>query len=264
MLLHSWCGSHLDWKKVVEELAKHFTVYAWDARGHGESQTTADGPYTLDQMADDFEDLLVSQNIRQPLVIAHSMGGSILWRYLERYCQENICKICTIDQPPKLLTDDDWDLGVYGNFTSLDNARFEKQMQEDFAESVLRLFAFGHNKVMRKKYEENSSAIIAARNYIKELEPEPLIAVWKDLVKADFRPLLEKLSVPTLLIYGEQSNYYGERLANYMQCSIVNSKMYLYKGADHSPHLRQPDRFIEDILEFMRPAREPSQSVGDG
>jgi len=81
VLLHSWCGSHLDWKKVVEELAKHFTVYAWDARGHGESQTTADGPYTLDQMADDFEDLLVSQNIRQPLVIAHSMGGSILWRY---------------------------------------------------------------------------------------------------------------------------------------------------------------------------------------
>ena len=35
VLLHEWASSHAIWESLVGGLGGHFTVYRWDARGHG-------------------------------------------------------------------------------------------------------------------------------------------------------------------------------------------------------------------------------------
>ncbi|SCA57422.1 putative hydrolase or acyltransferase of alpha/beta superfamily [Candidatus Terasakiella magnetica] len=252
ILLHSWCGSHLEWAKLMPELSKHFTVYAWDARGHGRSQLTSKPPYTLEHLADDLNDLISENNLVKPMIVGHSMGAFIMWKYLEKYGQDNVSKIGIIDQTPKLVTDDTWEYGIYGRFNERDNRIFMFSMQEDFSECVLKLAAFGHNHATRKKYAEDTKGIKATRNLLKAYDPKPLIEIWKELTESDFRTLLTELKIPTLLIYGEKSNYYGKSTAEFVHNSIGDSTLHLYEDADHSPHLKQPERFIQDLLEFSK------------
>ncbi|WP_135080196.1 alpha/beta hydrolase [Terasakiella sp. SH-1] len=252
ILLHSWCGSHLEWAKLMPELTKHFTVYAWDARGHGRSQLTSKPPYTLEHMADDLHDLITEQNIKKPMILGHSMGCFVLWKYIEKYGSDNIAKIGLLDQSPKLVTDDTWELGIYGRFNERDNKIFIYSMTEDFSECVLKLAAFGNNLTTRKKYAENTKGIKATRNLLKAYDPKPLIEIWKELTAQDFRGLLSQLTMPALLIYGGKSNYYGRSTAQYVADEIPNSTLHIYEDADHSPHLKQPDRFIDDLLTFYK------------
>ena len=84
ILLHSWCGSHQEWQKIIPHLSESFTVYAMDIRGHGKSQLTNTSDFSLDAMADDLDDLIAIYNLKSPMVIAHSMGAFMLWNYIEK------------------------------------------------------------------------------------------------------------------------------------------------------------------------------------
>lgn len=53
MLVHGDAtGSHLDWRPDVSKLAEHFTIYAMDRRGRGESGDSTD--YMIER---EFEDV---------------------------------------------------------------------------------------------------------------------------------------------------------------------------------------------------------------
>jgi non-heme chloroperoxidase len=62
---------------------------------------------------------------------------------------------------------------------------------------------------------------------------------------------LGKIDVPTLLIYGEVSNFYTVEAARYVQSHIPQAELHIYEGTDHSPHLWQVERFVRDLLGFI-------------
>ena len=62
------------WDEEVKRLSKHFTVLAYDSRGHGETSAPAI-PYTLDMIADDIKGLFDHLGIERSHFIGLSMGG---------------------------------------------------------------------------------------------------------------------------------------------------------------------------------------------
>ncbi|CAG0965330.1 N-formylmaleamate deformylase [Methanosarcinales archaeon] len=73
VLIHGTTSDHsTTWKFILASLEEHFTVYAMDRRGRGES---GDGPaYSLDREAEDVAVLIDS--IGQPVnVLGHSYGA---------------------------------------------------------------------------------------------------------------------------------------------------------------------------------------------
>ncbi len=250
VLLHSWCGSHQDWAKLVPSLSQHFTLYMWDARGHGRTAQRANGPYSLDQMATDLHELITSLAPEKPIVVGHSMGALTLWQYLATYGESALSKIVILDQSPKLITDESWANGIYGNFDHQANLQFLKDLHTDFAEAVLRLNSYGLNTLTRQKYEQNSPGTQASRTYLQQQNKEALIQIWQSLSLCDFRKLLTEITLPALLVYGEQSNYYTLDTAHFVRDQFQQATFHRYEGADHSPHLKQPERFIKDLLDF--------------
>ena len=250
VLLHEWAGdSHL-WTPIADRLAHGFTVYSWDARGHGGHLPTGAEPPSVDRMADDLKDLITRFALVNPIVAGHSMGALTVWAHVLRHGCRHLGRICILDQSPKLLTDAGWRLGIYGGFTAADNARLVDLMRADFAGGVLHLVGHGKNAKARDAYVRQSRGMQRLRERLSVLEPGPLIEIWQSLTAKDFRPALSRITVPTLLIYGEASNYYGPDVGVYVQSQVAGSRLLIYDHADHAPHLNRPEHFLEDLKAF--------------
>jgi len=250
IFLHAWTSNHRDWLHCAHALADDHRCYCWDARGHGGHPLSVDKEPGVGRMADDLNDLIRHFELRKPLLLGHSMGALTIWEYIRRYGCDNIGKLCFVDQSPKLITNDEWKHGIYGDFSESRNREFVAFLQQDFVEAVLRLVAESNNPRARAGYASNSVGFQRIREYIRTLDPAPLISIWKSLCLADYRDVLPMISVPTLLVHGDESHFYSLELGQYVRDSIPNARLVVYQGSDHSPHLWQRDRFESDLRGF--------------
>jgi pimeloyl-ACP methyl ester carboxylesterase len=179
------------------------------------------------------------------------MGALTLWQCIQDFGTERFSHLAFIDQSPKLMTDDTWHLGIYGDFESARSQRFIDDLEVDFVEAVLRLIAFGLNDKARETYLRNSSGWRAAREALRNIKPQSAIAIWKSLVAADYRDVLPSIEVPTLLAYGTQSNFYSGEVARFVASCMPQARLSFYEGADHGPHILQPDRFASELLAML-------------
>ena len=254
LMLHGWTASHREWHPFLEQLTAHHQVYRWDARGHGGHRLSQKTVPTVQRMARDLRNLIDHYSLDELVVVGHSMGALTLWQYIEEHGCRNLRKVVFIDQSPKLLTDDSWSDGIYGNFDREHAATFLKHLEDDFAESVLRLGGMGLNIRARQKYHENARGLEKARQWLSAQDPVPLIACWESLTEADYRAALERIDIPALLVYGGDSNYYRSETAHYVKNRIAGAILHIYEGSDHSPHQWERDRFVRDLREFIDPA----------
>ena len=251
VMLHGWTASHREWSPFLDRLTPHHRVYRWDARGHGGQRLSRDPVPTVQRMAQDLDNLIGHYHLTDLVAVGHSMGALTLWQYIAEHGCRNLRKVCFIDQSPKLLTDDDWSDGIYGDFDHERSAAFLTHLENDFAESVLRLGGMGLNEPARQKYQENSIGLEKARRWLKEQDPSPLIACWASLTEADYRATLDRIDIPALLVYGGASNYYRGETAHYVKSRIAGAVLRIYEGSDHSPHQWERERFVSDLREFI-------------
>ena len=201
-------------------------------------------------MADDLRNLLDHFRLERPTVVGHSMGALTLWAYIARHGCERLGRIGVIDQSPRLVTDADWRLGIYGDWDEARDRAFVAAMRADFVTAVIELVSFGLNERARRRYQEGHPSIERVRTYLAMLDRAPLIEVWTTLSRADFRPVLPTIGVPALLVYGTDSNFYPPATGPWVRDAIPSAELLVYEGADHSPHVGQPDRFAADLARF--------------
>ncbi|MGH9174748.1 MAG: alpha/beta fold hydrolase [Vicinamibacterales bacterium] len=81
LLLHGAPQSHISWRLVAPDLAKHFTVVATDLRGYGDSSKPPDGEqhsnYSKRAMALDQVEVMRQLGFEKFAVIGHDRGGRV-------------------------------------------------------------------------------------------------------------------------------------------------------------------------------------------
>lgn len=254
VMLHGWTSSHQEWFPFLDALNKKHRVYRWDARGHGGHPASGKTPPTAERMARDLANLLDHYQLEKVTAVGHSMGALTLWQYIRDFGTARLNRLCFIDQSPKLLTDADWKHGVYGNFDDHKASEMISWLEDDFAEGVLKLTAFGLNERAREKYLAGASGWERSRQALRAQDPAPLIDCWKSLTAADYRDVLSRIDIPSMLVYGGQSNFYSLETAHYVASQIPNALLHIYEGTDHSPHQWHRERFVEDLIEFINQA----------
>lgn len=251
LLLHGWTSSHASWSPLIEPLAKQYRLLRPDARGHGGHALKVDHAPDIRRLARDVINLLDHLEIERVVCIGHSMGALTLWQSIQDFGTQRFSHLAFIDQSPKLLTDANWRAGIYSDFDHARAQRLVDDLEADFVEAVLRLIAFGLNDKARESYLRNSSGWRAAREALRQIHPQSAIAIWKSLVAADYRKVLPMIDVPTLLAYGTSSNFYPGETARFVASQIPHAQLSIYEGADHCPHLLQPDRFARELVELI-------------
>lgn len=253
VLLHGWTSSHQEWFPFLSELNARHRVFRWDARGHGGHALGRHQPPTVERMARDLQNLLDHFELAKLAAVGHSMGALTLWQYIRDFGTERLSRLCFIDQSPKLLTDASWTHGIYGDFDQTRAQELMSWLNEDFAEGVLKLTAFGLNGRAREKYLAGASGWERSRNSLRAQDSGPLIECWKSLTAADYRDVLQNIDIPSLLVHGGESNFYSGETARYVASLIPDAILHIYEGTDHSPHQWQRERFARELISFFNP-----------
>jgi proline iminopeptidase len=87
---------------------------------------------------------------------------------------------------------------------------------------------------------DDSLCVDATRLWEKE--------IWEHF---DMRPLLPSLTMPTLVITGEQDFITGPACAAELAEGIPTAKTIVLPGAGHMIHVEAPERFREAVLSFL-------------
>ena len=237
VFLHGWTASHLEWSPFVHALERGHRVYRWDARAHGGPPPTTDTVATAARMARDLDQMIDTLGLAGACFVGHSMGSLTLWQYLRDHGSGKIGRLCFIDQSPRLGTDDDWKLGIFGDFPPERSARITRSFRDDFAEGVLRFTAYGLNAAARAGYEANGRGWQRLRDYLRGLPAEALVACWEDLANVDFRDVIPAIDRPTLVIANDQDYAHPLAYARELAALIPGARLDVITSKTVDPAL---------------------------
>ncbi len=253
LMIHGLGGSHQEWDDAVGTLARGHAVHRFDLLGHGARADTQRKP-SLREMALDVAQVIDGLALDRPLLVGHSMGALVVMKYLQDHGESHIAGVCLIDQSPCITTDEHWRLGLFGSLTRTQLQHTLRRLRGDFAETVATEFLA---KLAPLKGAASPDALAGrlARWLVTKLArgcgAERLLLMIESLAEADFRDLVAKLTVPTMVVLGGVSSHYGGLpLGKYYRDTLPDGTVRLYKQAAHSPHVQEPGRFAADLAAF--------------
>ncbi|RME93490.1 MAG: alpha/beta hydrolase [Candidatus Hydrogenedentota bacterium] len=97
LILHGLFASRKNYLSTAKFLSQTCTVHALDLRNHGES---FHGRHSIQEMVEDVKIYCDYHNIKNPILLGHSMGGMVAMAFALRYC-EKIHAIIVADIAPK-------------------------------------------------------------------------------------------------------------------------------------------------------------------
>ena len=82
VFIHGLSDNLYYWQRLSFELSKNYKVLSYDLRGHGSSPYA---PFTMDELADDLHDLLLSLDIAKASLVGLSLGGNVALLFALKY-----------------------------------------------------------------------------------------------------------------------------------------------------------------------------------
>lgn len=243
VFVHGWtCNRHFFGDQIAA-LRDDRRVLALDLRGHGDSEAPQHG-LTMERVATDVRELVDYLGLTSVSLVGWSMGAHVIFDYVDQFGCDDLERIALIDMSPKLLTDDEWDLGLYGGFSHADNLE------------TLATIAPGWDRVAEDLFRE---LLVTLPDddlewAIRESERTPTataVALWIAMVTNDYRDTLADIDVPTLVTYGEESTLYRPETAEFMADRIPEAEVVGFADVGHGVPLGASERLTEELEDFL-------------
>ena len=241
VLLHGLMA-HQAFYDPQRPLAQHFRLIRVDLRGHGGSGD-AGSPLTVDRLAQDVAELASTLDLQQAIGIGWSLGASVLWRVLAGPEGALFAGSVVIDMTPRVLNAGTWQLGLSPELCEARSAAIRSDFSTFAANAGQAIFtqpiADGNRALA------DWASVEFARN-----DPAAIGSIWASLVDEDFRADLQRISQPSLIVHGANSQLYGPGTADYLAQALPNARAVRFERSGHAPHLEEPEKFNRLIREF--------------
>jgi pimeloyl-ACP methyl ester carboxylesterase len=252
LLVHGLGCSHRHWMPVARKLAHRHCVFAWDARGHGLCRPVASA-VSLSRLAQDLRELMDHFGLARPVLVGHSMGALTIMQYLHDHGTERVAGAVLVDQSPRLTTDDEWRLGLFGGCSAAMLHGLIASARHDPAEAVMLQMEAGAPHWWHRALATDAWAGRALRRWLRARDVRPLLDLAESLAAADFRQSLARMDAPLRVVLGEQSAHYkGVPLEAWYRKVVPHCSVSRFTRAGHSPHFTEPARFAQELLAFIR------------
>ena len=238
LIFHGLFGTGDNWTTHAKKWAEHgFCVYTIDQRNHGRSPHSEEMNYAL--MRDDAIDLIASENLRDVILLGHSMGGKTVMNVVQEI-EFLIEKLIVVDMGVK-------------QYPRHHDAVFQALRSVPIHQIQSRAEA---EEIFSKTTVDKATQLFLLKNLY-----------WKEPGKLDWRfnldalethideilmevPLNNAVQVPTLFIKGELSNYILNEDLPQIEQYFPKAKITEVKNSGHWPHAESPDFFFQEVLDF--------------
>jgi pimeloyl-ACP methyl ester carboxylesterase len=251
VLVHGITSSSASWEPVLPALAERFTVLAPDLLGHGQSDKPA-GDYSLGSHACLIRDLMLALGHGPGTMVGHSLGGGVAMQLSYQF-PELTHRLVLVSS------------GGLGREVSL----FLRAVTLPGSELVLPLIASrpvidagtGVGRLLGglglqagpdlgeiARGIASLNELGARRAFVHTARA--VIDVGGQRVDARDRLYLAE-AVPSMLVWGEEDPIIPAKHGIRAQKLMPGSRLELFEGAGHFPHLHDPLRFVSLLTEFV-------------
>lgn len=220
-----------------------FRCIAFDRRGHGRSSDPGKG-YDFDSLADDIAAVLESLDLRDVVLVGHSMGCSEITRYITRHGAARIDRIAFIAPTTPFL------LKTTDNPHGIDGSIFQKLRTEWLLDYPNWLAANA------RPFVEPQTSEAQIHWMIDMMLPTSLQAVIEcniSLTETDFREELKRMEKTVLIVHGTADQSAPIDLTARPTAKLLpHSQLRVYEQAPHGLFLTHTGRLNADLLRFVQ------------
>lgn len=259
------------WKYLLPHLAADHRVIHWHYRAHGRSGLPVDaGRIDLPAHARDLLSVLDALGVDRAVLVGHSMGTQVALETL-RLAPDRVSGLVLV-------------CGSYGKVTAtFHGSDMLKQVLPAILEAVERRkglaravwgripakLAF-HIARLSKEVDKLAVREEDFRPYMEHIalmDPSIFLGMLRFAGEHTAEDLLERVSVPTLVISAERDTFTPPVLAQHMADTIPNAELFMLRGASHAAPIEQPvaiqlriDKFLRERVDRVETESEPDEA----
>ncbi|MFP3160624.1 MAG: alpha/beta fold hydrolase [Vulcanisaeta sp.] len=247
---------YANWMWVKQRsLSKYVKLIIYDNRGVGYS-SKPDRPYTMDDFADDLEDLLNYLSIGKVFLWGVSMGGMIAMYF-------------TYKNPDKVrgLILGETNFGIKSVPPSKEALEILMQPPKsglDKREMLIERMRVAFSREYFNKHRDEIEYLVNLRIRFEE-DPKAYNNQLAAVLSFDFKDKLPSIRVPTLIVTGDEDYVVNPQNSYIMNQSIPNSKLIILRGAGHLAIIERAEDYNKVVLNFInevvnglfKPSKEP-------
>ena len=244
VLLHGIQDCARSWDFFAEGLSVSHRVLALDNRGHGESEWAGPVRYGFSDYVSDLECLIDELRLQKIVLIGHSAGARYAFSYAANL-PEAIESLVIVDIDPDAVNPTSG-----GMFAGYAKESDEWDSLDDVVER-LRGRQPGSTDEMLLHQAEWMTRPLGDGRRIWKRDPAMLPAyerpdLWDDL---------KRLSCPTLIVRGRQSELLNHEVAVRMREAVPGSRLAELEGAGHWIYQELPEAFEITVKWFLENAK---------
>ncbi len=251
LLVHGITSTSATWERVMPYLARQFTVIAPDLIGHGESAKPR-GDYSLGAYASGVRDLMVSLGHESATFVGHSLGGGVVMQLAYQF-PERCERLVLVDSGglgrevnillrAAALPLSELALPVLAHTRLLDAGRTVAGLLGKMGISVATdLGELGRGHASLEDPEARSAFLHTLRTIVDPMGQR---------VNATDRLYLAE-NIPFMLVWGERDRIIPVEHGLAAHELVPSSRLEVFEDTGHFPHLDDPQRFVDVLLDFI-------------
>jgi pimeloyl-ACP methyl ester carboxylesterase len=258
VLIHGVAGRAGQWDQTMVQLAADHTVIAPDLLGHGESAKPR-GDYSLGAFASGVRDLLIGLDIEAATVVGHSLGGGIAMQFAYQFPER--CQRLVLVSSGGLGQD------VHPVLRAATLPGSELVLPLIAHEKLLEIASLVPRALGKIGLRTGPDIAEMARGYASLSNAEGR-AAFIHTVRAVIDPMGQRVNatdriylaskMPTLIVWGRRDRIIPVEHAEPAHQGMPGSRLELFDGVGHFPHLEDPLRFARTLGHFFADT-EPAQ-----
>jgi 3-oxoadipate enol-lactonase len=239
LFMHGIGGNRTNWARQVQKFGEHFLAVAWDARGYNGSEDY-DGELDFSDFSRDILRLLKFYGRKKLHLVGLSMGGRIAQDFYALFPQH----VATLTIVASFTG--------FQNFSEADRQKFlslrlkplveEGKEPRDIAPIVAKTLCSPNAT------EEQYQRLVAS---MAALHKDSYIKTVKATTRYNRTAELDRIAVPTLLIFGEADTLTTPDMGRQMYERIKGSKLAVVPKSGHLVNLEQPGTFEAALEPFL-------------
>jgi 3-oxoadipate enol-lactonase len=235
-LSHSLATDLSMWDPQVDVLKSRYRVLRYDTRGHGGTEVP-DGPYTLEQMAEDVKALLQALGIARTHFVGISMGGMIaqVLALKDPGLLRSLILCDTSSRIPKdalPLWEERIDLAQKQGMDPLVESTMERWFTASFRRKPIPV----HDKI---------------RGMIRATPVKGYIGCSRAIMGLNLTERLSGIALPTLIVVGESDPGTPVSASEAIHEQIKGSELIILKSAAHLSNIEQQGAFNAAVMDFL-------------
>jgi pimeloyl-ACP methyl ester carboxylesterase len=244
VLVHGTPTSSFLWRKIAPALASTFEVHVFDLLGFGSSERYEEQEVSIEVHAGNLAELVAHLGLERPALAGHDIGGATVLRahLLEGVRASKLALIDAVVLRPWITPTTRHIRKYLDAYATMPNHIWSQVTAAHLRRAV-------HREMSDETFVGHFGQWSGPRGQALWLRN---LRQFDERHTAEFEDLLPSISIPTLILWGQEDGWLDPKISEEVQRRIPGSQRALIPEAGHFAMEDQPDEVSRLLHNFLR------------